>query len=333
MRKLWMLMVLISLVLVSGCQKKETTTIRIAHFPNITHAQALLARADGIYEKELGDVECFVFNAGPSEIEAFFAGELDLGYIGPVPAINGHIKSSGDIVIIAGATNGGAMLLVSEQSTITSIHDLQHKKIAIPQIGNTQHLSLLNMLSENGLADTTKGGNVEVVAASNPDIKTLMLSGEIEAAYVPEPWASRLVYEANARILLDYDDVFFDGDYATALVITRKDFLNKYPEKVEAFLRIHLDMTEYIKNNLDESKQKINNEIEALTGQKLDSIVIDSVFTKLFVETNPNSESVMAFMDISYDEGFISKKASKDALFNFTILNKLHMERGLPRVE
>lgn len=320
-----------------ACGKKDAplSVVRIAHFPNVTHAQALVGRDLGLFEKHLGDLETkyFVFNAGPSEIEAFFAGELDLGYIGPVPAINGNLRSNGEIVILAGATNAGAMLLVSKDSDIDSVAQLANKKIAIPQIGNTQHLSLLNLLSENDLSDTTKGGNVEVVPVSNPDIKVLLENGGIDAAYVPEPWASRLLYEIEAKILLDEREVFMGGDYSTALVIGRREFVEAHPEVVKGFLRAHLEATTYLKDESEMAKAILNNQIEALTGQKLALEVMDSVFERLTFSYDPVSESVLEFMRISKEEQLIDHVTEKSKLFDYTLLNELLSEIMLPPVK
>jgi len=340
MKKIVVLLVCISFMSVfsSGCQSKEETLskVRIAHFPNVTHAQALVNRQSGLIEQKLGEgieVEYHVFNAGPSEIEAFFAGQLDIGYIGPVPAVNGNIKSNGDIVIIAGATNAGAILVVAENSTIRSISDLANKRIAIPQIGNTQHLSLLNMLSQNGLADTTKGGTVEVLPVPNPDVKNLLVQGQIDAAYVPEPWGSRLVIEMNARVLLDEKEVFRNGEYSTAVVIAHRDFVKKYPELVEKFLEAHVEATEFILKDLEAAKAIINGEIEILTGQKLDPAVIDSVYTRLYASYDPIPDSVMEFMEVSKSENFIPSVTTKEKLFNLSLLNKVLTSKGLKTID
>ena len=332
------LILLIMMLTFTGCSKEEDviSTVRIAHFPNVTHAQALVAREMGAFEEKLGtdlQVEYFVFNAGPSEIEAFFAGELDLGYIGPVPAVNGNIKSGGDIVILAGATNAGAIMVVSKDSDIQSIAELENKKVAVPQIGNTQHLSLLNLLSENNLSDTTKGGNVDVVPVSNPDIKTLLENGGIDAACVPEPWGSRLVYEIGARILLDEKEVFRNGEYSTALLIGRKDFVEENPEIVKKVLEAHIEMTEYLINNTESAKTIVNNQILELTGKDLSQEVIDSVFDRLYFSNDPISASVMDFMNISKAEGFIDNITTKDKLFRFDLLNTILKENSLPVVE
>ncbi|MBN2285012.1 MAG: aliphatic sulfonate ABC transporter substrate-binding protein [Tissierellales bacterium] len=339
-RMTWILLLIMVVININiaGCSQKdnEINTVRMAHFPNITHAQALVAREIGAFEEKLGpdiNVSYFVFNAGPSEIEAFFAGELDIGYIGPVPAVNGNIKSDGDIVILAGATNAGAIMVVSENSGIQSIDDLQNKKIAIPQIGNTQHLSLLSLLREHNLSDTTKGGNVEVVPVSNPDIKTLLENGGIDAAYVPEPWGSRLIHEIGARILLDEKEVFRNGQYSTALLIGRKDYIEAHPEIVKKIIEVHYEMTQYIEENPETAKMMLNTQIEALTGQKLSSNVIDSVFERLYFSYDPISESVMDFMNISKAEGFIDQTTTREKLFMLDILNAILEEKNLAIVE
>lgn len=337
-RILSMLLIALLSIALTSCKNDKNTfkTLRIGHFPNVTHAQALIMRQTDTLQNKLGneiDIEYYVFNAGPSEIEAFFAGQLDIGYIGPVPAINGNIKSDGDIVIIAGATNAGAIMVVDIDSNINGIADLANKRIAIPQIGNTQHLSLLKMLSDHGLADTTKGGTVEVLAVSNADVKNLLSQGEIDAAYVPEPWGSRLVLEMNARILLDEKEVFRNGEYSTAVVITRKDFIEEHPDVVKNFLEAHLEATLYIQNELDEAKGMINKEIAQLTGQQLDSAVIDSVFTRLYVSYDPITESIMDFMNVSKNENFINKITTREKLFRLEVFNSILRDQGFEIIE
>jgi NitT/TauT family transport system substrate-binding protein len=165
------------------------------------------------------------FNAGSAEIEAMFAGEVDIGYIGPIPAINGYIKSSRDLKIIAGATPMAPCLsqgkiLLSMMSKI-----LERRTIVVPQFRNTQHLCLLNLLSTNGLNTIEKDGNVKVIESSKPDTKTLMDNGDIDAALVPEPWVTRLVNEIGINILLGSDEVWDAGDYST--VSSAQNFMRK----------------------------------------------------------------------------------------------------------
>ncbi|PKM95384.1 MAG: sulfate ABC transporter substrate-binding protein [Firmicutes bacterium HGW-Firmicutes-1] len=323
----------------SGCAKEtlsENLTIRVAHFPNIVHSQALVGRVEGQFQKAVGEnnvIEWKAFNAGPAEIEAFFAGEVDLGYIGPGPAINGFTKSKGDIIIIAGATDAGAILVSRKDVNMKDIKDLDGKKIAVPQFGNTQHLSLLNLLKENGLTDSAKGGSVEILAAANPDIKTLLDSGEIDAAFVPEPWGSRLIIEVGAKVVLDYNKVFRDGLYTSAVVIARKEFAEKNPEIVENFLKAHIEITEYINSDLEHAKQIVNEEIKALTDKEIDPAVLDAAFDRLTVTYNPQKDSVVDFAAFSMEAGFIEKTPDYEQLFNLTYLNKVLKEKQLEEIQ
>ena len=302
----------------AGCSKSEDTQkVRIAYFPNITHSQALIGSANGTFEQKLEgcEVEYYTFNAGPAEIEAVFAGEIDIGYIGPVPASSGYARSDGDVVIISGCANGGAVLVAANGSGIESVGDLAGKKVAIPQLGNTQHLSLLKLLSDNGLKTTTAGGDVDVYAVANSEIKSLMANGEIDAALVPEPWGTRLTHEINAELVLDYDEIWLEGNYSVAVVIARKEFLEKNPELVEKFLDAHAELTEYINSNPEEAMKTANEKIRELTGAALEDNILSEAFSRIVFTTDPARESVEEFINISLDEGFVEPFDDVDGLF------------------
>jgi NitT/TauT family transport system substrate-binding protein len=324
----------------SGCStntaENKNAKVKIAHFPNITHSQALVGRANGQFQQALGEsnvIEWKTFNAGPAEIEALFAGEVDIGYIGPGPAINGYTKSKGDIQIIAGATDAGAVLVTRKDLVLNNVRELSGRRIAVPQFGNTQDLSLRHIMQENGLKDTTKGGTVEVRQADNPDIKTLLDKGEIDAALVPEPWGARLVSEVNANVLLDHKQVWRDGHYTTAVIVARTKFIQDHPEIIEKFLRTHVELTAYINNNPEQGKEIINSQIGQLTGKPLKKEVLDAAFSRVIVTNNPQKDSVVDFVKLSLDAGFIKKAPDLKTLFNFTILNKVLKEKGLPEIE
>ena len=304
----------------TGCAQSggSDTEIRIACFPNITHAPALLAKAQGLFEAAFGadyTVSYRIFNAGPAEIEALFAGEVDIGYIGPVPAINGYVRSGGDLVIVSGCANGGAVLVATAGSGITSVGDLAGKKVAVPQLGNTQHLSLLQLLSENGLKTTSAGGDVDVYAVANSEIKSLMLTGGIDAALVPEPWGSRLTEEIGAEVVLDYDELWPDGNYSTAVVIVRTDFLTAHPELVEQFLQVHAAAITDINENPADARRLVNEQIAAETGAALSDSVLQTAFSRLKFTCDPARESIEAFIDLSISEGFITGCDDRDGLF------------------
>lgn len=335
-----MLLALAAIGGLSGCSgnREETqgTKVRIAHFPNITHSQALVGRADGQFQKALGDanvIEWKTFNAGPAEIEALFAGEVDIGYIGPGPAINGYTKSKGDLQIIAGATDAGAILVTRKDLVLKNVGELSGKRVAVPQFGNTQDLSLRHILQENGLKDTTKGGTVEVRQADNPDIKTLLDKGEIDAAIVPEPWGARLVNEVKANVLLDHKQVWRDGNYTTAVVVANAKFIKEHPDLVEKFLRTHVELTGYINKNPEKAKETVNSQIKELTGKPLSKEILDASFQRLTVTNDPEKESVIDFVKLSVDAGFIKAAPDLKDLFNLNILNKVLKEKGLQEIK
>ncbi|MCL2252809.1 MAG: aliphatic sulfonate ABC transporter substrate-binding protein [Lachnospiraceae bacterium] len=293
--------------------------INMACFPNITHAQALFMKGQGSLEKAFGDdvaVNWITFNAGPSEIEALFAGEVDIGYIGPVPAVSGYLQSSGDLYIIAGASNGGSVLIAGKDSDIYSAADLAERTVAIPQFGNTQHLSLLALLSANDLTPSTSGGSVHVVQSSNADIANLMAAGNIDAALVPEPWGSILEIRHEGRVVLDYDQVDPNGIPSTAVVIVRKDFLDAHPEAVEKFMAAHKEATDYINANSNEAMTIINEQISLITQQLIDTDILSSAFDRLEISWQIPISSVMDFAKIGVDENLFLKMPDEAIVFD-----------------
>lgn len=310
-----MLMVLASM---SGCGKSDekATTVNMGYFNNITHAQALLMKAEGKLESSFGEditVKWNAFNAGPAEVEALFSGAIDIGYIGPVPAINANVKSNGDVVILSSATKGGAVLVGRKGSGIKDVKDLSGKVVAIPQIGNTQHLSLLQLLSDNGLKPASEGGDVTVSAVENADVANMMERGDIDAALVPEPWGATLLGQ-GAELLMDYDDIYMQGQYDVAVVVVRKEFMEANPELVEKFLKEHEAATKKV--NEDTSTLKtINEELDRATGKSLSDTIISEAFGRIGVSTELNRESVMGFANISKEQGLISDLPEEGVLF------------------
>lgn len=293
-----------------GNEEEGKTKVRVAYFPNITHAQALVMKNQKTLEQkwqDRADVSWTSFNAGPAEMEAIFAGEIDLGYIGPVPALSANVKSNGDVKIISNTTDAGSVLLKRKGTDITTVKDLAGKKIAVPQIGNTQHLILLHVLEENGLKTTDKGGDVTINASSNADILNLIDNGSVDAALVPEPWGTTIEKSGNAEILLDENDVFMNGDYPVAVVVASKDFIEAHPDLVKEFLQAHEDASLYINEHGSEAQQTVNTEIKEATGKSLDADVIQSAFQRMKINTKLNTKTILEFARISNEEGLINK--------------------------
>ena len=303
----------LSAVLLSGCGGKQDNAINIGFFNNITHAQALYMKAQGTLEEAFGaetDVVWNAFNAGPAEVEALFSGQIDIGYIGPVPAITANVRSKGDITILSGATMAGAELVTSKGSGITSAGDLDGKIVAIPSIGNTQHLCLLKLLSDHGLKTVENGGTVTVTAVENADVQNMMDQGHIDAALVPEPWGTTLA-QAGADIVLDYDEVYQEGNYPIAVVVVRNDFLEEHPKQVEQFLQAHEDATAYISEHTKEAAAVIHQEIETATGKSLGEELLTEAFSRIGFGTKVNEEAIYEFGEICREQGFVAKSYDK----------------------
>jgi len=229
----------------------QSKTLKIGYFPNINHAQAVIGLNNGDFQKILGNntkVETIVFNAGPSAVEALLANRIDATYIGPNPTINGYVASGGkDIRVISGVSSGGASFVVRNDAGIQSVKDLGGKKFASPELGNTQDVSLRKYLVNNGYKTAENGGNVTVVPVANADILTLFLKKEIDGAWVPEPWATRLVNEANGKIFVDERDLWPpQGKFVTANIIVRTDYLNQNPDVIKKLLEAHVNETLWI---------------------------------------------------------------------------------------
>ncbi len=316
-----LLMTMILSLTACGEKKEGRTAVRIAYFPNITHAQALYMKNQQSLEKtwkDRCDVSWKSFNAGPAEMEAIFAGEIDLGYIGPVPALSANVKSNGDVKIISNATDAGSVLLKRKNSGIQSIKDLSGKKVAVPQLGNTQHLCLLHILEENGLKTTDKGGTVTVNASSNADILNLIDNNSVDAALVPEPWGATIEKNGNAEILLDEKQVFKEGNYPVAVVVASSDFMDEHPDLVEEFLKAHEDASVSITQNTPEAMNIVNAEIEKATGKSIETDILETAFARMKINTKINSETILAFAKISHDEGFINKIPEEKDVFTTT---------------
>lgn len=317
------------LFLLSGCyarKENKNLKVRIAFFPNITHAQALVGKELGIFQKRIGEdvkVEYKVFNAGPAEIEAFLADEVDIGYIGPLPAINGFAKTNGEIKIIAGAANGGMMLVSRRDLNIKSLGDLKGKKIAVPQYGNTQDIVLRLLLSKVGLKDTTKGGNVEIIQAENPDIKTLLDRNQIDAALVPEPWGTRLKKEVNSNVVLDSNQIRRYIDIPTTVIITTSKFLKEHPDIVEKFLVAHLEASEFIEKNPEKSCEIINNQISEITSKPLPADILKESFKNVKLTSEIQRESLEKTIESYFELGYLREKLNIEELVNTEILDTI----------
>ena len=297
---------------------QESPKVRVGFFPNITHAQAMVGQADGEFDQAFGagTLEWTSFNAGPSVIEAMFAGHLDIAYIGPSPAVNGYLKSGGDALkIVAGAAAGGAALVVRDDVKIQSPSDFHQKKIASPQFGNTQDVALRSWLASQNLKLREKGGDVDVLPLANADQLTLFMKKEIDASWSVEPWVSIFLKKGGAHVYLEESSLWADGKYATTVVIVRKKFLEEHPDLVKKFVDTNARITDWINAHPDDAKTLLNQQFEKVMHKKIDPDILNAAWKRVQFTTDPMKASVTAQAENAYKVGFLKKKPDLKGLF------------------
>jgi NitT/TauT family transport system substrate-binding protein len=311
----------------------ESRLIRIGYFLNINHAQAVIGLGNGDFHTELEGIEVRKqeFNAGPSVIEAMLANQIDIAYVGPNPAINGYIVSDGEMLrVISGAASGGAVLVVRNDAGIQSVSDFAGKKFSSPQLGNTQDVALRKYLLDNGFNTKENGGTVEVLPAKVADIVTLMLKKEIDGAWVPEPWGAKLVKEANSRIFVDERSLWPDGEFVTAHVIVRTEYLENNPETVKRFLKEHVEQTEWINENPDQAADVFNEQLKKITGKTIPKDELIEGLSRMKLTYDPVKQSLYQSADDAVQIGFL-KSGGPDlrGIYALDLLNEVLSEKGL----
>ena len=285
--------------------------IRLAYFPNIGHAVPIVGIEKEFFAEGIGKqthIETRVFDSGPQVIESLFANSVDIAYVGPGPAINGFLNSENhNIKILAGAASGGASFVVHPNSEISSASDFAGKKIAAPQIGNTQDVSLRHYLSENGLKSAEKGGTVVVYNIPNPDIYTLFVKGEIDGAWVAEPWATILETELNGKRLFYEEDLWPDKKFTSVLLIGNVDYIKKNPTVVSDFLNSHNKTVDWINTNPIETRIVFNNFLESHLGQSLSDDVVDIALSNLVITADPLPDSIHSFAEKADALGYLGR--------------------------
>jgi len=310
------------------------STLRLGYFANVTHAAAIIGVNRGLIAKELGatKLETQIFDAGPAAVEALFGGSLDAAYIGPNPAINAFARSDGKAIrIVAGATSGGAQLVVRQG--INSARDLRGATLASPELGNTQDVALRAWLSKQGLRNSVQGGgDVTITPTKNADTLQLIKSGKLDGAWVPEPWASRLVLEAGSKVLVNERDLWPGGQFVTTNLIVRTEFLERHPQTVEALLRGHVDAVQWANQNPAEAKAVVNDGINALTGKPLKPEVVDRAWQDLTVTEDPIAASLQRSAENAVAAGVATNQADLHGIYELSILNRILTQRSLPSV-
>jgi NitT/TauT family transport system substrate-binding protein len=312
----------------------DAPVLRLGYFANVTHAPALVALEQGYLADALGPevrVETRTFNAGPEAVEALFSDALDLSYIGPSPAINAFAQSGGEAIrIVAGATSGGAALVVAPG--IAAPAQLAGTKLATPQLGNTQDVALRAWLRSQGLsADLEGGGDVSIVPQTNAQTLETFRAGEIQGAWVPEPWASRLVLEGGGSVLVDERSLWPDGRFVTTHVIARTAFLREQPELVSRFLRAHRRAVEFLNAEPARAREISNAAIGRITGKPLPDAVIERAWSTLAFTVDPIADSLRKSAEDAVAAGLL-EPVDLAGIYDVQALNALLAADGRRRV-
>lgn len=312
----------------AGPAVADAVELRLGYFPNLTHAPALIGVEKGYFKQELGPkvaLKTATFNAGPEAVTALFANQLDITYIGPNPAINAYSQDKESVRIISGSTSGGASLVV--KPTINDAADLKGKKIASPQLGNTQDVALRAWLGSQGIKVTKEGGEVTIVAQQNSQTLDTFKAGAVDGAWVPEPWATRLRLEGSGTVLVNEQTLWPDGKFVTTHIIVRKEFLEKDPAVVERFLRGHIKAVDFANSNPVEAKAVVNGAIDKLTSKPLKQETLDAAWSNLEFSFDPIKTSLLKSARDAEEAGLLDP-VDLSGIYSLTTLNKVLKDLG-----
>src|SRR5213080_2730816 len=306
-----------TLALFVQARAQTKTIIRFGHFPNITHAQGLIAHAltrqgKGWFEERLGpnvEIQWFTYNAGPSAMEAIFAGSLDLTYVGQGPALNAHFKANGDeIRILAGAANAGAALVIKPDGVIKTAADFRGKKIATPQLGNTQDISCRAWLKTQGFKVTLTGGDVIVLPTANPDQLGLFQSGGVDAVWTVEPWVSRLERDAKARVFLE------DKDTITTWLVSSVKFLRDRRDLAKKIADANVELTKWIQENEPEAQKLLIEELKAETRADFSPDAVAQAWKRIQFTSEVSRDLIAKSVQDGKDAGFLNSSTDTSKL-------------------
>ena len=306
-------------LLAAAAAHAEKIVLRVGYFPNITHAQGVIGSqtsrtGHGWFEQRLGPdvtLQWFAFNAGPSAMEAIFAGSIDLTYVGPNPALNAYIRSRGDeIRVLAGAAEGGAALIVAGDGRIKVPEDFRGKRLATPQFGNTQDVAARVWLRKQGFKITQSGGDVFILPTANPDQLALLSTGRIDAVWTVEPWVTRLEQEAGGKVFLEQRDA------VTTLLVASVRLLKEHPELAQKFRAAHVELTGWINAHGDEARELVRAGLSAETRREISAGLVAGAWQRLHFTADLAPAQIEGLVADAQEAGFLPDAIPLDRLFS-----------------
>lgn len=328
---------IIGLIWIAGLEATDQITVRVGHFPTITHVQPVIGhgltrQGEGWFEKFLGpdvDVQWYVYSTGPSAMEALFAHSIDLVYVGPSPTINAYVKSKGqEVRVICGSCEGGAALVV-QPGSIKQIADFKNKIIATPQLGNTQDIAARAWFRSQGFHFNLFGGDIRLLPMANIDQLTLFKQKDLAGSWTVEPWVSRLVLEGQGEIYLEESSLWptTHGKYTTTHLVSRRAFLEEQPQLVKKWILAHIELTDWISTHEKEAQTIFNQEIKKEIFQPLSSAVLHRAWKQLKMTYLPLPLSVQRYGTLAFEVGILKKNPDLSHLYDLTLLHEVLKER------
>lgn len=318
----------------SDAKADGAVTVRLGYFPNVTHGTAIVGVERGTFAKALGtnELKTSTFKDGTEAVEAINADAIDATYIGTGPAINLFQRSKGEAIrIVSGATSGGAAFVVAKD--IKTAKDLKGETVSSPKLGNTQDISLRAWLKSKGFETTTSGGgDVKIAPQENALTLDAFKAGDIAGAWLPEPWATRLVLEGGGHVLVDERDLFEGGQFATTNLVVAKKFLDAHPDVVQQLIEGQVETNSWINANAEAAKELVNSGIEKVTGKAIPAETIDAAWKNLTFTNDPVPASAQRSADDAEDAGIIDD-AEIDGIYDLTALNKVLKAEGESPIE
>lgn len=305
-------------------QSVDSEEINIGYFPNLDHAAGIIGKEKGYFADEMGDDIAFQhFPNGNEFIDALDTGIIDLGYVGPGPAINYYL-SGGDVVVIGAAANGATLIVSREGTDIHEVEDFAGHSFSTPGNGCTHNVQLEMMLLDKGLKTNRRGGEVEHQSRVNPASMVAMFEqGQLDGAAAPEPWGTLLVEEHNANVVAEWDDVFLGEELASVVLVTSGAFLEEHPDKVEQALRAHQQSVAFAQDHEEETLETVNDLIYDLTQTRLPEDVLSKAWQRMEVTTETHADALQAWADASYELEFMDVDPDLDGFVDTSILDQL----------
>jgi aliphatic sulfonates family ABC transporter substrate-binding protein len=290
----------------------EEVTIRVAVQKSI--AIPYLAEALGYYEDEFSadnvNVELVEFSLGPEVIEAVASGEIDIGFLGDVPAFSGLINGGDYKIVARWESDNSSYLITRDDANIKSLQDLKGKKVSYA-FGSTQTALVYAYLEEAGLTDS----DVELMNLSLADSVTSIANGDVDAAVVDELRATQAVEKGGVSKLMNSEGY----KLFVSPIIATNDFTGKHGDLTGRVLKVIERAAEYAEKNPDDAIAKAaerigveesaidpiirNCDLEVYLGKEEKDAIIENAAQAYKYDVIKEDLDIEKYIDTSYLEG------------------------------